>query len=270
MPFFDWEQIVNVLGGYYSYTTQCAKSALINLRQKEAKIRLNAVLRVSGWHMQTPTHLFNYSWVILSFRNNAGDKQRRRCRLLYCFFFLSFHERHPSLKVLSDFHHWSNLYSEDLSSQTGHSRKCRDMANSIWEQRCLGLSETLCYRKRRGAMREDSARMVVWRGPWPVKRWNHGYAISWCEGLEPLLESPRGPAAVAERSKNSHRRDFTLGTQGGVKREIRSTSHSKAARSIPEFPWVPPITPSDLNCLPLPGRTQTAHTSVDKIVDTIS
>lgn len=144
------------------------------------------------------------------------------------------------------------------------------MANSIWEQRCLGLSETLCYRKRRGAMREDSARMVVWRGPWPVKRWNQGYAISWCEGLEPLLESPRGPAAVAERSKNSHRRDFTLGTQGGVKREIRSTSHSKAARSIPKFPWVPPITPSDLNCLPLPGSTQTAHSSVDKIVDTIS
>lgn len=43
-----WEQIVNVLVGYYSYTTQCAKSALINLRQKEAKIRLNAVLCVSA------------------------------------------------------------------------------------------------------------------------------------------------------------------------------------------------------------------------------
>lgn len=118
------------------------------------------------------------------------------------------------LRVLSDFHHWSNLYSEDLSSQKGHSRKCRDMANSIWEQRCLGLSETLCYRNRRGAMRGDSARMVVRRGSWPVRRWNQGWAISWCEGLEPLLESPQGEAAVAERSKNSHRRDVTLGTQG--------------------------------------------------------
>lgn len=266
MPFFDWEQIVNVLGGYYSYTTQCAKSALINLRQKEAKIRLNAAC-------ERLAYANTYSLVQLLLSNPFFSKQcwRQTKTTLPTFsFFLSLHERHPSLKVLSDFHHWSNLYSEDLSSQTGHSRKCRDMANSIWEQRCLGLSETLCYRKRRGAMREDSARMVVRRGPWPVKRWNQGYAISWCEGLEPLLESPRGPAAVAERSKNSHRRDFTLGTQGGVKREIRSTTHSKAARSIPKFPWVPPITPSDLNCLPLPGRTQTAHTSVDKIVDTIS
>lgn len=44
--------------------------------------------------------------------------------------------------------------------------------------------------------------------------------ISLCEGLQPLLEFPRGQVAVAERSKNSHRRDFSLGTQGGVKREI--------------------------------------------------
>lgn len=42
------------------------------------------------------------------------------------------------------------------------------MANSIWEQGCLDLSETLCYRKRRGATR-DEARMVVWKGTvgWP-------------------------------------------------------------------------------------------------------
>lgn len=92
MPFFDWEQIVNVLGGYYSYTTQCANSALINLRQKEAKIRLNAVLRESAWHTETPTHLLNY----LSFLNNAGDKQRK-----HCFFSLSLHERHPRRRVLT-------------------------------------------------------------------------------------------------------------------------------------------------------------------------
>lgn len=61
MPFFDWEQIVNVLGGYYFYTTQCAQSALINFRQKEAKIKLNAVVHVSTYHMETPTHLLNYS-----------------------------------------------------------------------------------------------------------------------------------------------------------------------------------------------------------------
>lgn len=45
-----------------------------------------------------------------------------------------------------------------------------------------------------------------------------------------------GKATVAESGKNSHRHDFTPGTQGGVKREIWSTSHGKAARSIP---WVP-------------------------------
>lgn len=57
--------------------------------------------------------------------------------------------------------------------------------------------------------------------------------ISWREGLEPLLESPWGQAAVAESSKNSHWHYFTLGSQEEVKREIGSTSHSKAAISIP-------------------------------------
>lgn len=92
MPFFDWEQIVNVLGSYYSYTTQRAKSALINLRQKEAKTRLNADLCVRVLHMETPTHLLNYSWAILCFLNNAWDKQRRLLTVLLfvCFLFVSF------------------------------------------------------------------------------------------------------------------------------------------------------------------------------------
>lgn len=171
--------------------------------------------------------------VIIYFLNNERHKQRR---LLYCFFLLWKTLLPQGIDDRLDFHHWSNLYSEDLSSQKGHSRKCRDMANSIWEQRFLALSETLCYRNRRGTMREDSARMVVWRDLWPVRRWNQGSAISWCEGLEPPLECPRGQAAVAECSKNSHRHYFTLGTKEGVKREIRSTSHSEAARSIPYVP----------------------------------
>ncbi len=46
----------------------------------------------------------------------------------------------------------------------------------------------------------------------------------------------------------------------------RSDQHLTARQPdpFPKFPWVPPITQSDLNCLPLPGRTQTAHTAVDK------
>lgn len=69
VPFVDWKQML-MWGGYYAYTTQNAKSTVINLRQQEAKIRLNAVLQVSAQHMETPTHFLSYcSFLSLLFNN---------------------------------------------------------------------------------------------------------------------------------------------------------------------------------------------------------
>lgn len=85
-------------------------------------------------------------------------------------------------------------------------------------------------------MRGDRARTLVWRGLWPVRRWNQGRPIRLCEGPEPLLERPGGQVVAAEPGKNSQRRDFHLRPAAAVKSEMWSTSHSKAAGFIPAGP----------------------------------
>ena len=84
-------------------------------------------------------------------------------------------------------------------------------------------------------MRGDRAGTLVWRGLWPVGRWNQGGPIRLCGGLESPLELPGGQVAV-KLGKNSQRRDFHLRPAAGVKSEMWSTSHSKAAGFIPADP----------------------------------
>lgn len=112
---------------------------------------------------------------------------------------------------------WFPSLIKPIQKRTFHPRKATEervetRLIQFGSAACPDLSETLCYRKRRGATREEArpADARVQRRPWLGQEMKSGIGDKFVWGATAPIRVPRGTT----RCKNSRRHHFRPGTQG--------------------------------------------------------